>query len=87
MSFLITSATALEQRVAEVAKRIYGEFREMPGMRLTGAQVQRLWRLSPQECDEALDYLCDANQLAHDPSGCYLLSSAMGEKDILNAHR
>ena len=79
--------TALNPGLRRVAKRIYGEFRQMPGMRLTGAQVQRLWSLSPKECEEALDYLCDVNQLEHDPSGCYGLSSAMREKDILNAHR
>ena len=79
--------TTLNPRLRRIAKRIYGEFHEMPGMRLTGAQVQRLWSLSHQECEETLDYLCDLNQLAHDPSGCYLLSSAMREKDILNSHR
>lgn len=79
--------TAPNPCLRRVAKRIYGEFHEMPGMRLTGAQVRRLWSLSPQECEETLDYLCDVNQLAHDPSGCYLLSSAMREQAAPNGHR
>ena len=84
---LTAMLTTLNPRLSRVAKRICGEFREMPGMRLTAAQVQRLWSLSPQECEEALDYLCEVDRLAHDPSGCYLLSSVVREKDILNSHR
>lgn len=71
----------LNPRLRMVAKRIYGEFHEMPGMRLTEAQVRRVWSLSPAECEEALHYLCDSCQLAHDSSGCYLLSSEPREAE------
>ena len=36
---------------------IRGEFREMPGMRLTRAQFRRLWNLTSQECDRLLTHL------------------------------
>jgi hypothetical protein len=36
---------------------IRGEFREMPGMRLTRDQFRRLWSLTPHECDRTLAQL------------------------------
>ena len=71
-------STRLNPRLGKLAARICTEFHEMPGMRLTEAQVRRLWSLSAQDCHEALGYLCHSCQLAHDPSGCYLLSSEVG---------
>ncbi len=43
--------------------RIYNEYLEMPGLRLTQAQAQRLWGLEPAVCNEALDYLVAAGFL------------------------
>ena len=37
-------------RIDEVLQRIQGEFVEMPGLRLTPAQAQRLWGLDEQTC-------------------------------------
>jgi hypothetical protein len=37
--------------------RIRGEYREMPGLRLTIAQARRLWQLDHDACVEALDTL------------------------------
>ena len=68
--------TTLNPHLRKVAARICTEFYEMPGMSLTEPQVRRLWSLTPRDCREALDYLCESCQLAHDPSGCYLLSLA-----------
>lgn len=67
--------TALNSRLGKVARRICTEFHEMPGLRLTQPQVRRLWSLSDRDCEEALEYLCGSCQLAHDSTGCYLLSS------------
>lgn len=33
---------------------VRGEFREMPGMRLTRDQFRRLWNLTSHECDRVL---------------------------------
>jgi len=34
----------------EVLRRVQGEFLEMPGLRLTGAQARRLWGLDADVC-------------------------------------
>lgn len=65
--------TTLEPRLRDVAARICTEFHEMPGLRLTQAQVSRLWHLSARDCDETLDHLCVSCRLAHERSGCYVL--------------
>ena len=53
------------------AHLIDAEFREMPGMRLTQAQIRRLWNLSQRECDEALERLRQAGDLVVDEAGRY----------------
>jgi len=51
-------------RIDDVLQRIQGEFSEMPGLRLTVAQAQRLWGLERAVCDELLGALVDANFLS-----------------------
>ena len=41
----------------ETLRRIRGEYLEMPGLRLTRAQAQRLWGLDPQTCATLLTSL------------------------------
>lgn len=62
---------ALVPRVADIARLIEAEFREMPGMRLTDAQIRRLWNLSREVCEVVLDQMCRAGQLMQDDSGRY----------------
>ena len=50
-------------RIDEVLQRIQGEFVEMPGLRLTPAQAQRLWGLERDVCDALLGALVDAKFL------------------------
>jgi hypothetical protein len=50
----------------ELACRIEAEFREMPGMRLTFAQMMRLWNLSGDQCTRVLDYLTSMGALVQD---------------------
>jgi hypothetical protein len=64
--------TDLAPRVVNIVRLIDAEFDEMPGMRLTDAQVRRLWHLSHAECSEALNHLCEAERLARDDAGRYL---------------
>ena len=40
--------------IDEVLQRIQGEFVEMPGLRLTAPQAQRLWGLERDLCDALL---------------------------------
>ena len=59
-------------RIDEVLQRIQGEYVEMPGLRLTTAQAQRLWGLERDVCDALLGALVDANFLAQTRDGAYV---------------
>jgi hypothetical protein len=59
-------------RIDEVLQRIQGEFVEMPGLRLTPAQAQRLWGLERDVCDALLDALVDAKFLAKTRDGAFV---------------
>jgi hypothetical protein len=58
--------------VAGLAWRIASEFRETPGMRLTEAQAQRLWRLDATTCQQVLTHLVTARFLRRTEHGRYL---------------
>ena len=59
----------LDQRLVE---RIRGEYLEMPGMKLTGAQVQRLCGIEEPLCTRVLDSLVKAKFLCLKPDGTYM---------------
>ncbi|HXH05693.1 MAG TPA: hypothetical protein VNI83_03785 [Vicinamibacterales bacterium] len=61
-------------RTEEVLRRIQGEFLEMPGLRLTLAQAQRLWNLDRDVCETLLATLVDAGFLVRTDDGAYLRS-------------
>lgn len=67
-----TTFTLLGPRVGDVARLIDAEFDEMPGMRLTAAQVRRLWNLTLGECEQVLNHLCTEGFLVRDRQGRYL---------------
>ena len=52
-------------------QRVCGEFLEMPGLRLTCRQAQRLWGLDEPTCRELLEYLVDAGFLRPSGPGMY----------------
>lgn len=54
-----------------ILQRVCGEFLEMPGLRLTRQQAQRLWGLDEQTCVTLLDYLVEARFLFRLSSGAY----------------
>ena len=56
-------------------KRVYSEFLEMPGLRLSIEQAQRLWGLNDRTCRELLDFLVDARFLCQTRSGMYTRST------------
>ncbi len=56
-----------------VLGRVSSEFQEMPGLRLTEAQAQRLFSLRPDICTRVLATLVDRSVLRRDPSGAYVL--------------
>jgi hypothetical protein len=51
--------------------RVRGEYREMPGMRLTVDQAMRLWMLERGTCTKVLDSLVAARFLGRDANGRY----------------
>jgi hypothetical protein len=53
-------------------QRVRGEFLEMPGLRLTWQQAQRLWGLDESACLEVLELLVDAKFLCRPGRGMYM---------------
>ena len=58
--------------IPELLRRIQAEFLEMPGMRLTEAQAQRLWALDATRCSAVLDALVDARFLTRMRDGAVM---------------
>jgi len=52
--------------------RLEGEFRDMPGLRLTPAQASRLLGLEPSACGRLLRLLVERGFLRTTPSGQYV---------------
>jgi hypothetical protein len=59
-------------RLSGIEHIIDAEFDEMPGLRLTLSQARRLWHLSPEACELALEQLCRLGLLTRDLTGHYL---------------
>ena len=59
-------------RIDDVLQRIQGEFVEMPGLRLTAVQAQRLWGLERDVCDALLGALVDAKFLSQTRDGAFV---------------
>lgn len=65
---------ALQQPLDDVLRRVQGEFIEMPGLRLTPEQAQRLWGLDRTACDTLLGALVDAKFLFRTRDGAFVRS-------------
>lgn len=61
-------------RHMELISRVRGEFREMPGLRLSLEQAMRLWSLDRATCVDVLAQLQSAKFLEVDPNGRYRLA-------------
>jgi hypothetical protein len=59
-------------RIDDVLQRIQGEFVEMPGLRLTAPQAQRLWGLERDVCSALLGALVDAKFLSQTRDGAFI---------------
>ena len=58
----------------DVLGRVKGEYLEMPGLRLTIAQAQRLWGLDRSVCDALLGALVDTKFLFRTRDGAFVRS-------------
>jgi hypothetical protein len=68
-------------RIDEMLQRIQGEFIEMPGLRLTAAQAQRLWGLEQEVCEALLGALVDAKFLSQTRDGAFVRSEGARPSD------
>ena len=64
-----------EVAIDDALRRVKGEYLEMPGLRLTAAQAQRLWGLDSQACDALLGALVDINFLYRTRDGAFMRAS------------
>ncbi len=55
-----------------ILRRIQAEFREMPGLRLTPSQAERLWNLTRGTCEAALSHLADCKFLFRTADGSFV---------------
>jgi hypothetical protein len=60
--------------IDDALRRVRGEYLEMPGLRLTPAQAQRLWGLDPESCQVLLGALVDAKFLYKTRDGAFSLN-------------
>jgi len=74
-------------RIDDVLQRIQGEFTEMPGLRLTPAQAQRLWGLERDVCDALLGALVDAKFLAQTRDGAFVRLDGARPAQVTNIRR
>jgi hypothetical protein len=64
--------------------RIRGEYREMPGLRLTSAQARRLWQLDAGVCQAILTSLIQEGFLTRTADGAFVANaSAAPSRDSL----
>jgi hypothetical protein len=66
--------------------RIRGEFREMPGLRLTLAQACRLWQLDAVTCEFLLQMLVAETFLARTKDGAFVARSADAHPVTVTLH-
>jgi hypothetical protein len=67
--------SALQLR--DAVQLIQMEYLEMPELKLTFWQAQRLWNLSTELCDRSLAFLINAGFLTRSASGAYIRSGAL----------
>ena len=67
--------------------RVRSEYREMPGLRLTFDQMQRLWMLDPQTCRILIEKLIDAQFLQPTRDGRYVRSDFRPAKPRRSRHQ
>ena len=59
----------------EMLRRIHCDYLEMPDLRLSRAQAQRVWQLDEHTCTELLESLTDGGLLQRSHDGMYALLS------------
>jgi hypothetical protein len=63
-------------RISTLLQRIESEYREMPGLKLTEAQVRRFWDLDGDTCSLVLTTLVEQRFLKCTANGMYVRATA-----------
>ncbi len=63
---------AQEQEITTLFERVRGEFLEMPGLRLTSAQAQRLWAIDEARCQAIFGELIESRFLVRTQNGAFV---------------
>jgi hypothetical protein len=71
----LSSRTSLKVAIQELIVRVQGEYCEMPGLKLTEFQAQRLWGLDDRTCALVLTALVEQQFLKRTAAGTYLRMS------------
>lgn len=64
-----TATLPTRPRLDTLLDVVRAEFREMPGMRLSRAQMRRLWQIDHQQCDALTRHLLAEGFLREDDRG------------------
>jgi hypothetical protein len=65
--------TMTENGVADWVQLVQSEYREMPGLQLTRAQIKRLWGMEDEMCEALLTQLLASHFLRRTPRNAYVL--------------
>ncbi len=60
----------------ETIRRVRAEFLEMPGLKLTISQAQRLWGVDRSTCEALIDELTASRFLSRTRDGAFILRAA-----------
>lgn len=60
----------------ETLRRVRAEFLEMPGLKLTVPQAQRLWGFDRRTCEAVIEELTEARFLSRTRDGAVVLRAA-----------
>ena len=68
--------TSIRAAQEETLRRVRAEFLEMPGLKLTVPQAQRLWGVDRPTCEAVIDELTTSRFLARTRDGAVILRAA-----------
>lgn len=72
----LATAPVPQHVLAPLLERVRAEYREMPGLRLTMRQAQRLWSLERRTCEALFNVLTDSRFLYRTDRGLFVLRDA-----------
>lgn len=63
--------------ISEAFRRVRADYLEMPGLKLTGMQAQRLWDMDHATCNVVLNALVSESFLIRTRDGAYMRSDGV----------